>query len=179
MGSALIVVDMLNDFIDEKGALFCGSRAKKTVPYIRSLIERYRRDGGIIIYVCDSHSKDDREFSRFSPHCVKGTWGAEVMPALKPVGPGSGGGDFVVRKTRYPAFYKTDLEDILEDNAVVEAGIVGVCTSICVMDPVGGLANRDYEIRVYERGVADLDRKMERFSLERMRRIYGAAIISL
>jgi nicotinamidase/pyrazinamidase len=178
MSSALIVVDMLNDFIDEKGTLFCGSRARKTIPYIRSLIDRYRRDGGIIIYVCDSHSKDDREFSRFSSHCVKGTWGAEVVAGLEPVVPGSGGGDFVVRKTRYSAFYKTDLEDILKDNAVKEAGVVGVCTSICVMDTVGGLANRDYEIRVYERGVADLDRKMERFSLERMHRIYGAEIIS-
>jgi nicotinamidase/pyrazinamidase len=178
MSSMLIVVDMLNDFIDEKGALFCGNRAKKTVPYIRSLADQYRRDGGTIIYVCDSHSEDDREFERFSPHCVKGTWGAEVVAGLEPVVPESGGRDFVVHKTRYSAFYKTDLEDFLKKNDAEEVGVVGVCTSICVMDTVGGLANRDYEIRVYERGVADLDRKMERFSLERMHRIYGAEIIS-
>lgn len=82
MSRALIVVDMLNDFIDENGALFCGNRAKNVVVYIRSLIERYRKDDGIIIYVCDSHSKDDREFDRFVPHCVKGTWGAEVVEEI-------------------------------------------------------------------------------------------------
>jgi nicotinamidase/pyrazinamidase len=169
---ALIVVDMLNDFIEEKGALFCGKGAKRAVPYIRSLIDSYRRDNGVIIYVCDSHSKNDKEFSRFPPHCVKGTWGAEVVRELEPAG-----GDFVVKKTRYSAFYGTELEDILMEQAVDEADVVGVCTSICVMDTVGGLANRDFGVRVHRRGVADLDVKMERCALDRMRGVYGAEII--
>ena len=173
MSRALIVVDMLNDFIDENGALFCGNRAKNVVVYIRSLIERYRKDDGIIIYVCDSHSKDDREFDRFVPHCVNGTWGAEVVEEIEPWEE-----DFVVRKTRYSAFYGTNLEDILKKKSVREAGVVGVCTSICVMDTVGGMANRDYAVKVYKRGVADFDRNMERCALERMRKIYGAEIIT-
>ena len=152
MGHALIVVDMLNDFIHPNGALYCGGKAEKTVPYIRSLIERYRGDGGIVIYVCDSHTGDDREFERFPPHCVQGTWGAEIVAGLAPLGSGGDEGVFIVRKTRYSAFHKTGLEDILRDHDVKEAGVAGVCTSICVMDTVGGLANRDYSIRVYRRG---------------------------
>lgn len=83
-----------------------------------------------------------------------------------------------MRKTRYSAFYGTNLEDILKKKSVREAGVVGVCTSICVMDTVGGMANRDYAVKVYKRGVADFDRNMERCALERMRKIYGAEIIT-
>jgi nicotinamidase/pyrazinamidase len=170
---ALIIVDLLNDFIEEKGALYCGKRAKATVPYIRSLIDQYRRENGVVIYVCDSHSRDDREFGRFPPHCVGGTWGAEIVKDLKPAW-----GDIVIKKTRYSAFFKTELEAVLKTQSVDEVGVVGVCTSICVMDTVGGLANRDYGIKVYKRGVADVDRKMERCALERMRRVYGVEIVA-
>jgi len=40
---ALIVVDMLNDFVDEKGALFCGQTARDIIPFIRSRVEAYRK----------------------------------------------------------------------------------------------------------------------------------------
>jgi len=53
---------------------------------------------------------------------------------------------------------------------------VGVCTSICVMDTVGGLANRDYNITVPVKGVADFDPEMHQFSLKRMEKIYGADV---
>ena len=57
-----------------------------------------------------------------------------------------------------------------------EIEVVGVCTSICVMDTVGGLANRDYKITVPVKGVADFDPEMHQFSLKRMEKIYGADV---
>lgn len=169
---ALIVVDMLNDFLEENGALFCGEGAREIVPFIRELIDDYRSEGGIIVYLCDSHRKTDREFDRFPPHCVNGTRGAEVIPGLAP-----SSGDIVIKKARYSGFYDTDLEEVLKKNGVLEVGVVGVCTSICVMDTVGGLANRDYEITVYEKGVADFDPEMARCAMTRIRRVYGARVV--
>ena len=61
-------------------------------------------------------------------------------------------------------------------NRIGEVEVVGVCTSICVMDTVGGLANRDYPTTVPAAGVAAFDAEAHRFALNRLERLYGAAI---
>jgi nicotinamidase-related amidase len=45
------------------------------------------------------------------------------------------------------------------------------------MDTVGGLANRDYRIRVPAAGVADFDPEMHAFALRRMEQLYGARVV--
>jgi nicotinamidase/pyrazinamidase len=172
MGKALIIIDMVNDFIDEKGALFCGKESARIVPYIKMLREKYRKEGGVIIYACDAHRSDDEEFKRFKPHCIEGTWGAEIVEELAPEA-----SDHIVLKTRYSAFYGTALEDILETHDVDEIGVVGVCTSICIMDTVGDLANRDYKVKVFSQGIADFDNNAAKFAIKRMESLYGAEIV--
>ena len=169
---ALIVVDMLVDFIDEKGALYCGPTAGRIVPFIRRKIDEARQAGEPVIYVCDSHRPNDKEFRMFPRHCVTGTPGAQVIPELKPAR-----GATLVRKTRFSAFYGTRLEEILKKNRVKRADVVGVCTSICVMDTVGDLRNRDYQVTIYKKGVADFDQKSHRFALQRMEKTYGAEVV--
>ncbi len=169
--TALIVVDMLNDFIDEKGALYCGQGARDIVPFIRGRLEDHRRAGSLVVYLHDAHAKDDREFEKFPPHCVAGTWGSRIVDELAPQA-----GEHVLAKTRYSGFFGTDLEKILAACGPDDVEVVGVCTSICVMDTVGGLANRDYRTTVPAAGVADFDAEAHRFALERMQRLYGAAI---
>jgi nicotinamidase-related amidase len=169
--SALIVVDMLNDFIDDKGALYCGQGAKDIVPFVRERLAAHRRQGSLIVYLQDAHEEDDLEFEKFPKHCVAGTWGSRVIDSLTPRN-----GERVLAKTRYSGFFGTDLEAVLAAFDPTEVEVVGVCTSICVMDTVGGLANRDYRIVVPTAGVADFDAEAHRFALQRMERLYGAAI---
>jgi nicotinamidase-related amidase len=169
---ALIVVDMLNDFIDENGALYCGETVRAIVPFIRERIDRYRRQGAAVIYLRDAHDAHDKEFEKFPRHCVAGTWGSEVISALAPLA-----GEPVVNKKRYSGFYGTDLEKILLEKEIGAVEVVGVCTSICVMDTVGGLANRDYPVSVPVKGVADFDAEFHEFALKRMAQLYGARII--
>jgi len=169
---ALIVVDMLNDFVDENGALYCGKTARAIIPFIKSRIEHYRKVGDPIIYLQDSHAKNDREFERFPEHCVAGTWGQEIIPELAPAP-----GDIVVQKKRYSGFFETELGDLLTRMNIHNIEVVGVCTSICVMDTVGGLVNRDYDVVVPKAGVADFDPEFHEFALKRMGEIYGAKII--
>ena len=165
-------MDMLVDFIDERGSLYCGSTVDKIVPFIKKKMEEARRSGDLIIYVNDSHKPNDKEFRMFPKHCVKGTPGAQVISELKPRR-----GDAIVRKTRFSAFYGTKLEKILKENRVKRADVVGVCTSICVMDTVGDLRNRDYLVTIYKKGVADFDGKFHRFALQRMEKTYGAEVV--
>ncbi len=172
MNKALLIIDMLNDFVHKKGTLFCGNDALLIVPHINKLIDKYRSEGSIIIFACDNHKKDDGEFKRFPPHCVNGTWGGEVEKGID-----RREDDYFVPKTRYSAFYKTNLEDILKNNNIDEVGVVGVCTSICIMDTVAELSYRDYKIKVYKKGVADLDKDDAQFAFKRMKRLYGAEIL--
>ena len=169
--SALIVVDMLNDFIDEKGALYCGQSARDIIPFVRLRLEAHRRAGSLVVFLHDAHAEDDLEFEKFPKHCVAGTWGSRIIDELAPQE-----GEKVLSKTRYSGFYGTDLENILEDYSPENVEVVGVCTSICVMDTVGGLANRDYKTAVPAAGVADFDAEAHRFALQRMERLYGATI---
>lgn len=168
---ALLVIDMLKDFIEKGGALDCGDESRRIIPFVKQKIEAFHRSGNPVIFIKDSHREDDPEFKMFPRHCVKGTRGAEIIADL-PVA----AGDVIVEKTRYSAFYGTILDQALKDRAVTEAHVVGVCTSICVMDTVGDLRDRDYRVVVYKDGVADFDPGAHRFSLRRMEMIYGAAV---
>lgn len=169
---ALIVVDMLNDFVDEKGALYCGPSARNIIPFIKSRTEDYGKTGDAVIYIQDSHSEDDKEFERFPKHSVRGTWGQQIVPELAPQP-----GDVVIEKRRFSGFFETELSDVLSKRHVREVEVVGVCTNICVMDTVGGLANRDYDITVPRAGVADFDVEFHEFALKRMDKIYGAKVL--
>jgi nicotinamidase-related amidase len=168
----LIIVDMLNDFIHPDGVLYCSESAEDIVSVIFEQLEQCRKAGDAVIYLQDSHSADDKEFEKFPPHCVTGTWGNRIIDALEPADD-----ERVIAKTRYSGFYGTDLDRVLKQLGPNRVIVVGVCTSICVMDTVGGLVNRDYSVTVPANAVADFDIEAHLFSLRRMRKIYGAQIV--
>jgi nicotinamidase-related amidase len=170
-GQALIVVDMLNDFIDPTGALFCGVGAREIIPAVVRRLAWFRDAGRAVFFLQDAHAPDDREFARFPPHCIAGTWGSAIIPELEPRP-----GEVVIPKTRFSGFFHTGLEGLLQVAAPESVEVAGVCTSICVMDTVGGLADRDYAVIVHRNAVADFDAQMHSFALRRMQRIYGARI---
>jgi nicotinamidase/pyrazinamidase len=170
--TALIVADMLNDFIDPQGSLYVGASGREIIPFVAAKIEETRRQGGVVIFVCDAHAPDDREFKHFAPHAVKGSWGSQVIPEL-PVRPG----DHRVDKTRYSAFAGTDLDDLLKKEGVDRVAVVGVCTSICVMETVKELFDRDIPAVVFRKGVADFDPEAHAFALKHIERIFGVEVV--
>lgn len=169
--NVLLIVDMLKDFMEPGGALYLGDEARGIIPLIANKVKEHRTRGDKILYLCDSHRPDDREFKIFTPHCVKETKGAEIISELKPKEE-----DIIVRKTRYSAFYGTELGAILKKINPNTIYVSGVCASICVMDTVGDLRNRDYDVVIYKDGVADFDKEMHLFALRRMEKVYAAKI---
>ena len=83
----------------------------------------------------------------------------------------------MIKKARYSGFYETELDAVLKGNLIDKVVVMGVCPSICVMDTLGGLRERDYRVKVYRRGVADFDLQFHDFFLKRMEKAYGARII--
>jgi nicotinamidase-related amidase len=169
--AALIIVDMLNDFVDPTGALYCGESARRIIAFIQQRLAAYRSAGHTVIFLQDAHDPDDREFEKFPPHCLAGTWGSEVIPELQPAR-----GEVVVPKKRFSGFFGTRLEEILTASGATSVEVVGVCTGICVMDTVGGLVNRGYPVVVPADGVADFDPEAHAFALARMAKIYGVDV---
>jgi nicotinamidase/pyrazinamidase len=170
----LMVIDMLNDFMDPKGALYCGDEARRIIPVIRSLVDKFVAENQPVVYLCDAHAPDDKEFELFSPHAVKGAWGAQIIPELTP--PETG---MVVGKTRFSALFGNNLEALLASLKPAEVWISGVCTSICVMDTAGDLRNRDYTVVVPVDAVADFDPEFHDFALKRMKRVYGTRLVEV
>lgn len=171
MNKALIIVDMLNDFIKEDGALYCGQTATAIVPHIQKRLVKYREESDLIIYLQDWHNMDDLEFKRFPPHAIANTHGCDFIAELTPKV-----NEAIIKKKRYSGFYETDLDYVLKRNDISVVEIVGVCTSICIMDTVGGLANRDIKTIIPFNCVADFDQEAHRMALIRMNRVYGCII---
>ena len=168
----LLVIDMLNDFMDPKGVLYCGDEARNIIPVIRSLVDRFAAEKEPVVYLCDAHTADDKEFELFSAHAVRDSWGAQIIPELTP-----SEASLVVDKTRFSALFGNDLEAVLASFKPDEIWISGVCTSICVMDTAGDLRNRDYAVVVPVAAVADFDPEFHDFALKRMKRVYGARLV--
>ncbi|MBI4644405.1 MAG: cysteine hydrolase [Deltaproteobacteria bacterium] len=169
---ALIVADMLRDFMEPQGTLYLGAEAREIIPFVARKIEETRAAGGVVIYVCDAHAPDDKEFQLFAPHAVRGTRGAEIIPELQVLP-----GDYRVEKTSYSCFHNTEMDAVLKREQVERVEIVGVCTSICVMETVKELFDRDIPRLVYREGVADFDPEGHAFALKYMQRVLGAEVV--
>lgn len=166
---ALLVVDMLNDFLYPKGKLFCGKPSRKIIPFAAKKIEEFRAKNLPVIFICDTHPKNSREFRIYPPHAVKGTWGAEIIPELNPAK-----ADVIVPKDSLDPFVDTPLEKLLKRKKINEVYVLGVCTSICVMEVVSGLVERGFETVVYKKGIADFDKRAHRDAIYRMKKVFKA-----
>ena len=126
---ALVVVDMLNDFV-RPGAPLEVPETRAILPALRRRIRKARRDGELVVYVCDSHRKDDPEFARMGwpPHAVEGTPGAGVVASLAPEP-----GDVVVEKRTYSGFHGTPLHFILRRHGIRSLTLAGCVTNICIL----------------------------------------------
>lgn len=169
---ALLVIDMLEDFIDQEGALYVGPSGEELIPFINQKIEEFRSDKAPIIFICDSHEADDSEFAMFQPHCVAGTTGCEIAPAIH-VAPG----DKIVRKRRYSAFFGTDLDITLRERGVDELYLVGVCTNICVLYTAADARNLGYKVTIYRDGVASFDQGAHDFALREAEKTLGCEVV--
>ncbi len=148
--TALIVVDMQNDFAHEGGALY-GEDAARAAPVITDLVRRARAAGARIVFTQDWHGVDDPEFAIWGEHARADTWGAELLPEL-----GAKPDDTFIKKLRYDAFYGTPLEHLLHQWGTRHVVVAGTVANICVLHTAGSAALRFYDVVVPEDAVAAL-----------------------
>ncbi len=172
MKDALLIIDMLNDFVLPGSPLEVPD-ARKILPVIHLEIESARASERPVIYLCDYHARQDKEFSKFGwpAHAVRGTWGAEIIPELAPRE-----GDVIVRKTAYSSFFGTNLEDTLRLLGIDTIRFTGLVTEICVLFTAADAVLRDYRVVIVKNGVAGLTREDHVAALRIMKNVLGATM---
>lgn len=143
--TAVIVVDMVNDFCKPGGAMVLPGYERLVAPQLE-IIDAARASGSPVIWVHDSHRRNmrrDREWVKRTPHCVEGGWGTEIIEEL-----GARDDEIHLIKRRYSAFFGTDLDLTLKDMIVDQLVIIGVVTNICVRSTVHDGFFLGYEIVV-------------------------------
>ena len=171
--TALLVIDMLNDFVLE-GAPLEVPATREILPFLQDQIRTARNNRIPVFYLCDSHEENDPEFHRmgWSPHALAGTRGAKVIDALKPLP-----GDTVILKKSYSAFFGTYLDEALHEKSIAELLITGCVTNICVLYTVADAVQRGYLVSIPRNGVAGLNPQDHEFALRQMQDILGARIL--
>lgn len=141
MGTALVVVDMLNDFVD---GVLANPAAPAIVPPIAELARdaRAERDW-VVVYCNNAHRPGDTELTAFPPHAMVGTPGAAVVDELRPEP-----SDLVVPKRFYSGFTRTDLHATLCAREVDRLVLAGQHTDCCIRHTCYDAFVRDYGLTV-------------------------------
>ena len=141
--TALIVVDLQNDFADPAGGLSVAG-GTTVVPRINAEIEDARAAGATVVYTQDWHPESTPHFAKdggiWPVHCVAGTWGAEFHPDLIVDGPvvrkGANGEDgysgFTMRDPQSGETKPTELEGLLREREITHVYVCGLATDYCV-----------------------------------------------
>ncbi len=169
---ALIVVDMLKDFILTDGALSLGEAGEAIVSEVSALLEKARSRDDFVVFVRDHHRPDDPEFEMFPPHCVAGTKGAQIIDELEVLED-----DVVIDKRRFSAFFATELDLVLRENGIDQLDSCGVCTNICVLYTAASARSLGYEVTVYEDAVAGTTPGAHDWALSEMKNTLGCRIM--
>ena len=154
--TALIVVDVQNDFADPEGSLYV-TGGEETVPFINAHVAAAQDAGALVVRTQDWHPESTPHFEKdggiWPVHCVHDTWGAEFHPDLVADGPvvqvGVEGEDgysgFTGRNLETGEEIPTGLEQLLRDRGVTRVAVLGLATDYCVLDTAVDAAALGFE----------------------------------
>jgi nicotinamidase/pyrazinamidase len=166
--TALVVVDVQNDFADPNGSLYVKG-GEEVVSAVNREVERAQAAGAPVFYTQDWHPESTPHFEKdggiWPVHCVKETWGAELHPDLQVAGEvvrkGSGGEDgysgFTVRDPESGRTDATVLESLLRERGVHRLIVTGLATDYCVKETVLDAREKGFDVLVLKVAVRAVD----------------------
>ncbi len=166
--TALIVVDVQNDFADPEGSLYVAG-GEDVIPLVNRLGADAVAAGAPIVLTQDWHPESTPHFiddgGVWPTHCVRDTWGAQLHPDLTVSGPvvrkGTRGEDgysgFTMRDPVDGSTVPTELDQLLRDAGVTSTVVVGIALDVCVRATAEDALANGYEVVV----VADATRPVD------------------
>ena len=166
--TALIVVDVQNDFASPRGSLYVEG-GEEVVPVANREVERAIDAGAVVAYTSDWHPESTPHFEKdggiWPVHCVRGTWGSEFHPDLEVAGeivrtgtgPEDGYSGFTVRDLETGYETPTPLEGLLRGRGVERVVILGLATDYCVKETAMDAVRLGFATTVLRAGVRPVD----------------------
>jgi nicotinamidase/pyrazinamidase len=166
--TALVVVDVQNDFADPDGSLYVRD-ADSVIDVANHEIELARAAGALVAYTQDWHPADTPHFAKdggiWPVHCVAGTWGAELHPRLviagQSVRKGTGGEDgysgFTMVHPTSGESSPTGLHDLLRGHDIERVVVVGLATDYCVKETALDAIRLGFATMVLTDGIRPVD----------------------
>jgi ureidoacrylate peracid hydrolase len=156
--SALLVIDLQNAFIHDKGTLGISGvdtrRLSSIVPVLGELIPKCQAAGIPVIWTVQEHFAVDasRARKKLAGHtsrrkqvsALAGTWDEEIVDELKPLAAVNPA--YVIRKHRFGAFYETRLEMMLKMLGTRTLFVAGTTTNACVETSIREAYLRDFDV---------------------------------
>lgn len=186
--TALIVVDMQNDFVREGAPMYLPS-CLEAIPNVKRIITACREAQIPVVYLKFIAGPEETLIWTWSPQLVpevKCCWKshkryyedikkeAEVSDIVEELYPEPG--DKIVEKYSYGGFYDTNLHSILQARHVAYTIILGAATPFCIDDTVTGAFDRQYKVLLVSDATATFDPKFHKNSLERIAMKYGRVL---
>jgi len=164
--TALIVVDIQNDFAHPDGTLYVQG-AEQVVANANQAIAEATQSRALILYTQDWHPPDTPHFEKdgglWPVHCVGETWGAQFHDDLsvgaghvvrKGVDGNDGYSGFTTRDPESGDQQQTELEDILLEAGIERCVVLGLATDYCVKETVLDACRLGFEVLVPRDSVA-------------------------
>lgn len=172
--TALVVVDLQNDFADPAGSLAVAG-GDRVVPVVNRAVHDAIAGGALVVATQDWHPESTPHFAKdggvWPVHCVAGTWGAELAPALQlPVDAprirkGTNGEDgysgFTMRDPETGEETATELEGILRERGVRRVVVCGLATDYCVLATALDAVHLGFEVELMADAVAAVNLQPE------------------
>ena len=146
MKLAVVITDMVNDFIKLDGPLPVGEEGLKIIPRLQKLIGVCREEKIPVILANDALMPNHLMFkSLMKPHGILGTSGVEIIEELN-----KEKDNLIVHKRRLSAFFKTDLDITLKEWDIDTIVVGGVAAEICVLSTAYDAISHNYKAIVLE-----------------------------
>lgn len=175
MKTALILVDVINDFFHPQGKNF-KPEYEPTLANILLLLQTAREQGVVIVHAMEGHHPAAREldfeWKKLPPHCFLGEFDAEAVAGVN-IQPDT---EYVVRKRRFSAFFETDLNLLLREAGVEQIVIVGVKTHVCVRATTQDGFAYGYRVVIPLEAVNSNYKHLHEASLEDIQRYMGEVV---
>lgn len=177
MAEALLVIDMINDFLKEDSPLEVPA-GRDIIPNLAKRIIEFESLGRLILFVNDRHRSLDAEFKHQPIHALQSTDGALPSEKLRiSVDIHKLRNTGYIYKHTYSGFLDTELEKELKYWNISRIYITGILTNICVFVTAVETQMRGYETFVYRDSVAALTQEVNDRALEELEKVFKVKIL--
>ena len=190
--SALVIVDVQNDFVHDEGlfAKLAGSKWKsyrlipRMLEHLPRLLEAARQSDMLITFVrgiseprfiSEPYAFIQQRKGIYGKVTRANTFGSDFYGDIRP---NESQAEFVVTKHRYSGFWGTDLDMVLRSNGIKTVVMTGTATSGCVDATARDAFFNDYYVVTVEDCCGEKEETQHKATLEKLDRSFGYVVNS-